>query len=76
MHGAGKFVYASGNVYDGTWDNGVYQGNGSYVWPDGRRYEVITAACLPICEIHTGSRILPSARHDEANLAFTPSASF
>ena len=43
MHGAGKFVYASGNVYDGAWENGVYQGNGSYVWPDGRRYEVTQA---------------------------------
>lgn len=40
MQGAGRFVFASGASYCGTWRDNKYDGAGTYSWPDGSRYEV------------------------------------
>ncbi len=36
--GAGRLIWAIGDVYEGALVKGVKQGNGSFVWGDGQRY--------------------------------------
>eukprot|EP00242_Pyramimonas_sp_CCMP2087_P006190 CAMPEP_0198201796 /NCGR_PEP_ID=MMETSP1445-20131203/4808_1 /TAXON_ID=36898 /ORGANISM="Pyramimonas sp., Strain CCMP2087" /LENGTH=183 /DNA_ID=CAMNT_0043872401 /DNA_START=108 /DNA_END=659 /DNA_ORIENTATION=- len=38
MHGMTKIVYTSGACYEGETARGIYQGQGTYKWPDGTRY--------------------------------------
>jgi hypothetical protein len=37
-HGQGRFFWASGNKYVGTWVDDVIQGEGSYSWFGGSNY--------------------------------------
>lgn len=37
-HGQGRFVFANGDVYEGTFADGIMSGDGDYRWVDGRRY--------------------------------------
>lgn len=39
MHGEGNFISASGAKYIGTFDQGTYEGQGTYYWPDGAKYQ-------------------------------------
>ncbi len=34
-----KVVYDDGSSYDGEWKNGLYDGQGVYIWPDGQKYD-------------------------------------
>ena len=36
--GFGKYTYINGATYEGEWLNGVIQGIGIYLWPDGKEY--------------------------------------
>mmetsp|Transcript_67728 Transcript_67728/g.153261 ORF Transcript_67728/g.153261 Transcript_67728/m.153261 type:complete len:174 (+) Transcript_67728:398-919(+) len=38
MHGAGIFMYSSGDFYQGDFRNGMRHGYGEYFWPNGMRY--------------------------------------
>ncbi|NWR73452.1 R10B2 protein, partial [Centropus unirufus] len=38
-HGRGKFIYASGAIYDGEWVCNKKHGKGKFVFPNGRVYE-------------------------------------
>jgi hypothetical protein len=31
--------YASGDVYEGEWVNGKFQGKGTYIWKNGQKYQ-------------------------------------
>lgn len=31
--------YASGDVYEGEWVNGKFQGKGTYIWKYGQKYQ-------------------------------------
>jgi len=37
-NGYGEMQYANGPVYKGEWKNGMYDGNGTYIWNDGTQY--------------------------------------
>jgi hypothetical protein len=39
LHGEGRAVFTSGQVYDGTWQQGHMHGKGRLAWPDGVAYE-------------------------------------
>lgn len=38
-HGRGTMVYANGQVYEGTLEQGMRQGFGKNTWPDGQQYQ-------------------------------------
>lgn len=39
LHGHAKVTFASGAVYEGGFDHGVFCGTGVYSWPDGSFYQ-------------------------------------
>lgn len=39
MNGEGCYTFTSGNVYTGTWENGVMEGFGKMNYADGSVYE-------------------------------------
>lgn len=38
MHGNGKYIFCSGAVYEGGFKNGMFDGEGTFVYPDGAKY--------------------------------------
>ena len=39
MHGHGRYLYSSGNVYTGSWDHGIMRGIGMMEFGDKTSYE-------------------------------------
>ncbi len=39
MHGKGKAIWSSGNIYEGDWVNGKQEGKGKKTWADGYVYQ-------------------------------------
>ena len=37
-NGTGKYLWANGNSYEGTYVKDQIQGMGTYKWPDGQEY--------------------------------------
>ena len=35
----GKMTYANGNIYEGEWIDGLFDGHGKYTWANGDVYE-------------------------------------
>ena len=40
MHGKGTYYFAHGDKYTGDMMNDKREGQGVYIWTDGRRYEM------------------------------------
>jgi antitoxin component YwqK of YwqJK toxin-antitoxin module len=38
-HGQGKYWFADGGIYEGTWKDGLRHGHGKQWYKDGRIYE-------------------------------------
>jgi hypothetical protein len=38
MHGKGNFRWPDNRVYNGDYVEGVKEGYGEYIWPDGTKY--------------------------------------
>jgi hypothetical protein len=36
-HGQGKFTYANGDAYEGSWENDLKHGNGEYIYAKGSK---------------------------------------
>ena len=53
MDGAGKFTFASGAIYEGSWQGGEYHGYGVFRWPDGRSYQVGVAPEGKSAQVHS-----------------------
>lgn len=36
MHGIGKYIFNNGNIYEGTFNNGLRHGAGKMTWVNGK----------------------------------------